>query len=691
MNRINLTVILLLLSILVSRGQAVESTDSITEELREIIVTAPSTTKLEGSTLVTTIAGTSLQNLGTCLDVLSQLPMITVHDNDVKVTGKGSPLIYIDGHPMRDSEELLQLQSVNIRKVELLLAPGAMYDSDTRAVLKILTRRNILDGMSLTERGEMTVRRRLSANDLLDLNYHAGGWDLFAAASVAHNNSLIKGTTTNTLDYNGKKTVVGSSQHNTYPSTNGTVKGGFNYAADNQSFGAYYRFNPERGDYVNNGAEWLDNEEPLRRDIERTIRSHSHLVSTYYDNTFAGRYTLHFDGLFRGSKSRENILTSYPHADITNVESNSRRNSTLWAGKLYLESPLLRGKFVTGTQWSYTHTELDYHMLNAEVGEYIPSSLTDARQTSAALFASWGRSFDRLTLSAGIRYEYVDYLFEVNGLRDENVSRRHNLLTPDVSLNWSFDEGTQTGLSYRMSTVRPPYSQLTGSLGYVGRHEIEGGNPALRDERMHDIQFFGMWKGFIFQADFTRSIDSYAFVKQLYPADNLQLILHPANINVSAADLYLVWSRDIKAWTPNITAGMHRQWLTIEAKEYNRPIFSYYFENMFTLPNDWIVTFNIYGQSKGDMHTNRFGATLCSADASVGKSFFNNSLQLRLSATDIFNSANNDWTMNTCGVFVDKRQSYDRRGIALSATYRFNPRKNKYKGESAADSEMNRL
>lgn len=242
-----------------------------------------------------------------------------------------------------------------------------------------------------------------------------------------------------------------------------------------------------------------------------------------------------------------------------------------------------------------------------------------------------------------------------------------------------------------MATVKPPYSQLTGSLNYVGLHQIEGGNPTLHDERMHDIQLFGMWKGFMLQMDYTRSFDTYAFVKQIYPADNLQLLMHPVNIDVSALSLYLVWSQPVRRWTPNVTAGMYRQWLRLDGNRYDRPIFSYYFDNTFSLPHGWLLTANISGSSQGDMHTNRFGASWFTMDASVGKAFLNKSLTVKLSATDIFNTANNDWTMNTYGVFVDKRQSYDRRGLSFNVIYNFQPRKSKYKGTSAAEDEMKRL
>ena len=673
-------------------AQNQEATDSLTHELQEVIVTAKQpATKLVGSTLVSTIQGTNLADLGTALDALAQLPMIKVEDNAVSVIGKNNIEIYIDGRPMRDENELQQLLSSNLKKVELLMAPGAAYESTSRAVLKITTRKNFVQGLSLTDQFQLQRRRKWSVMDYLGLSYRLRDWELFVNGTINRNNSLAKGTTTNTLLFAGKETVVGSSQHNSFPTTTGVIKGGFNYSHGAQSFGAYYRYNPERGDFNNIGSEWMNNSAPILRDIDKRIRAHSHLVSLYYENTFADKFLLHFDGDFRQSRENNDVATTYPESANPEVNSTDRRKSTLWVGKLYLNFPLGKGEFTVGTQDSYTHTSLDYRMLNTSVSEYIPSSMTDARQNSAALFASWSRIFGNFSLSAGARYEYVDYDFKVDGKLDADVSRRDHLLTPDLSLGYSFNEESQISLSYKIATVKPPYSRLTGSLSYTGLHEIEGGNPTLRDEKMHDIQLFGMWNGFMLQADFTRSLDTYAFVKQVYPAENLQLLMHPVNIDVSALNLYLVWSQPIRRWTPNVTVGMYRQWLQLDNHRYDKPIFSYYFDNTFSFPHGWTITANISGSSQGDMHTNRFGASWFSMDASVGKTFLNKSLTVKLSATDIFNTANNDWTMNTYGVFVDKRQSYDRRGISLNIIYNFQPRKSKYKGSSAAEEEMKRL
>lgn len=669
-----------------------EQTDSLARSLQEIVVTAKQpATKLVGTTLVSTIPGSKLQDIGTALDVLAQLPMIQVVDDAVSIVGKGVPEIYIDGRQLQSEDELISLQSTDIKKIELLMAPGAIYGNDTPAVLKIATRHNFAAGLSLLERAEGKARRRLSANNLLDLNYRAQEWDFFLSGQIAHNNSLIKGTTTNRLVYDGVETIVGSSQHKSFPSTNGVVKAGFNYSKGSQSLGAYYRYHPEKGNFSNIGKEWLNVGPMVERDIHTMLHAATHRAAVYYENTFSGKYLLHFDGDYKTTSSANKVETSYPGREMTDVASTDTRRSSFWAGKLYITSPMAGGNFILGTQTSYTLASLDYVMLTPDISQYLPSSCSESRQISTAAFASWEKRWDCFSLSGGIRHEYVDYRFYLNGRCDKDVSRCEHLLSPDISLGYSFNEMSQVNLSYKMTPVKPPYSQLTGSLSYVGMHEIEGGNPALKEGHMHDIQLLGAWHGFMLQADYTRSIDTYAFVKRVYPAPALQLITHPVNADVSALDLCLVWSRPIMSWTPDIVLGMHSQWLEIDGTHYDRPVFSYYFDNIISLPKDILITLNASGQSQGDIHTNRFGATWFTLDASVSKSFLSKSLLLKLAATDIFSTSNNDWTMNTCGVMVNKRQTYDRRGVSLTITYRFNPRKSKYKGKDASQAEMDRL
>ena len=84
-----IAILTLILAAKTGRAQNQEATDSLTRELQEVVVTAKQpATKLVGSTLVSTIPGTNLADLGTALDVLAQLPMLKVQDDAVSVIGK---------------------------------------------------------------------------------------------------------------------------------------------------------------------------------------------------------------------------------------------------------------------------------------------------------------------------------------------------------------------------------------------------------------------------------------------------------------------------------------------------------------------------------------------------------------------------------------------------------------------------
>lgn len=671
-------------------AQETEPTDSLIHELQEIVVTAKQpATKLVGSSLVSTIAGSNLQKAGNAFDVLQQLPMLSVEDNSVSVTGKGTPIIYIDGRPMRDNTELRQLQSSNIRNVELILAPGAQYGSTTNAVLKITTRKKFVQGLSVSDEVETRVRRKWSVNDMLDLSYHTGKWELFGSGYYDHDNRMIKGSTIKKLIYEDKPAEIGSTFNNTYPENSAIGKAGFTFSEGKQSLGAYYRFRYSHSTLLNNGTEWMNEETPIAHRISGKGDMRNHLVSLYYDNTFSDKYHFHFDGNYSGANGDKTNVASYPNRQ--SVNSRQYQSSSFWAGKAYLDFPIAGGNLTVGTQDSYTHTRLDYRMLNQAIESYIPSSLSDAKQTSLAAFASWARQFGKFSLSAGLRYEYVDYLFTVDGKKDTDVSRTDNFLTPDISLGYYFNETSMINISYRMATIKPPYAQLTRGLTYAGEHEIEGGNPMLRDEKMHNLQLFGQWNDFMLQIDYIRSLDTYAFVKQMYPASTLQMLLHPVNVNVSELSTYLIWSHPVKCWRPEVSLGMSKPWMKLGDNSYNKPIYSYNFQNSISLPHNFYISSNMRGQSSGDMRTNRFAASWFVMDMSVRKTFLNKSLAIKLTATDIFNTRNNDWSMNTYGIQMNKDQSYDMRGITLSVRYQFQPRKSKYKGKAASEAEMNRL
>ena len=701
MSKVILPFILILSVAFTARSQqpsvtTAQPSDSLVRELGEVVVTARNqSTRLVGNSLVSTIAGTPLAELGNALDVLSQLPMIKVSDDEVSIHGKGSPLIYIDNRPVSDSFDLRTLRSRNIRNVELILAPGAEYDATVGAVLKITTRRTFIEGLSLDDEIQGKAARSLTGYEMLNLRYFfRSSTELFATGLAAHNNSVMRGATVNSLDYEGQPTVVGSSQSIRRPSNNLSAKFGFNQTFGSLSFGAWYRVLREDGHFSNHGSEWLDDNPLIERNITKRISGTNHYSQYYLDKSFAFGGRIHFDGSLIGRNSRSATTTAYTLSDLyPDVSSTQRYDSRLYAGKLTYSMPLSKGSFVVGTEDSYTTTHVDYRMLNEEIGSYIPSALSEVAQTSLAGFASYSAGFGKLGLTAGLRYEYKDFSYRLDGKRDDSLSRRDNFVTPDISLSYDFsgDGSKSLSLSYKSFTELPPYSSLSDGLSYTGIHEIEGGNPALRDGRSHQLQLLGMMGDFMMQATFRRSFDTYGFIKRIYPADNLQLIFQPVNFNVSAAWVYFVWQRRIGCWQPVLTLGVNPQWLEVGGEKYDKPVYAWFFDNTLSLPFGILLTANLYGQSSGYIHTQLMESKPLMMDAGIQKSFLGKSLTVKLSASNIFNSRRDGWRLRSYGVDMIKRQTYDNRYIALTLSYSFQPRKSSYKGSDAASSEINRL
>ena len=82
--------------------------------------------KMTTGGMTVNVAGTVLSDMGTGIDVLSQLPRVDVKgDGQVSVFGSGTPLIYINNRPIQSNTELSRLKSSDIKSIDVITSPGA--------------------------------------------------------------------------------------------------------------------------------------------------------------------------------------------------------------------------------------------------------------------------------------------------------------------------------------------------------------------------------------------------------------------------------------------------------------------------------------------------------------------------------------------------------------------------------------
>ena len=149
------------------------------QQLGEVVVKADlPKTRVKGDAMVTTVAGSILENAGTGNDLLNKIPGVSANEGDIKVFGAGTPEIYINGRKVRDKSELDQLASDNIKSVEVVNNPGSRYDATVNAVIRIQTKKPQGEGFGFNNRFYTGYGYGWNVLDQYNFNYRKGGFDL---------------------------------------------------------------------------------------------------------------------------------------------------------------------------------------------------------------------------------------------------------------------------------------------------------------------------------------------------------------------------------------------------------------------------------------------------------------------------------------------------------------------------------
>jgi len=146
--------------------------------------------QLKNDALVATVQNSVLSKAGTANDVLKRLPLLTGDDGVFSVFGKGEAKIYINNREMRDASELDNLNSADIKDVEIVNNPGARYDATVKAVIRINTTRKAGDGFGFDVRSSYWQSQNTDLTEQLNLNYRKNGLDIFGTFSYNRNASI---------------------------------------------------------------------------------------------------------------------------------------------------------------------------------------------------------------------------------------------------------------------------------------------------------------------------------------------------------------------------------------------------------------------------------------------------------------------------------------------------------------------
>ena len=659
--------------------------------------------QLQDNSLVMNVEGTVMERMGTAEDVLSRVPTISKKGEAFEILGKGVPLIYLNNRKLTDLQELRNIQSDNIKNVEVIQNPGARYDATVNAVIIIRTKRAAGEGLGVELTSWSRKDRGYANNERINLTYRGGGLELFANLFGAYNNKWNRSEFEQTVFADTLWVITNRKEgHARNPFLEGRF--GFNYQLnDRNSFGGFYQ---NTYDYV---KTWREDDDNLQADgspydhlqncsVKRAKGTPKHQVNIYYTGKI-GKLSIDFnaDYTYRDQRNRNQQQELSDEYDDRDVNTYALTRSRLMAEKLFVTHPLGKGQVEVGEE--YTNTSWNSSFENTE--GYIANSNNEQHEQAIAPFLELRQQIGRFQLAAGLRYEHVTSEYFVGGIRRDDQSRTYDDFFPSVSLSTSVKK-VQFSFSYAKRTTRPSYWLLSTDVIYENRLNLQTGNPYLKPVKYHNINTMAMWKWLYLNVNFSHCVDPILNTAESLENDSkVNLVTRKNYDHADWITITLGAQKNIKlghevTWTPQYNISLMKPWFKAdflgEQKSFSQPMLSLQLGNIVSFPYDWLVQadFNMHTHGNSGANAN-FDCTNPIFSLSVSKDFFKRRLNIKLSGNDLFNGAINRFTLYSNRMMFRKMEDNDSRCVTLSLRYRFNVTPSKYKGTGAGNAEKNRL
>ncbi len=670
-------------------------TDAVMLDETVITATRPSF-RLRNGRLETNVHQTLLSTLNNAHDVLKHIPGIRSSEEGYTVFGKGTPIIYIDNRLLQDNSELDHLSASDIDKVELITNPGAEYDATVKAVLRIRTIKGRYGGFGGNLRTSITQRRYTGSYEQVNANYQTQGLSLLGMLYANYENGKRSQEVCYQIPSEAQWNINSHVHlHNKGFSAGGKASISYDFNPKH-SLGASYQFSRLPDYDFRDVSEYIVCKDAVPTDLtshsSQTLQQSSrHQLNAYYQGTIGQlQVNLTTDIVYGNNYTHQEASETSRTEGELEISSFNRADSRLYAAKLIATHPIGAGTLKTGVDYTFIHRKDNF--LNSQ--NVLPNTDSRIDESKLAGFSEYSLTVGKVNFIGGIRFEHAisDYWEQEQYIPEQ--SRIYNDWCPNLSIDFPI-KNAQVSLSYTTKTNRPSFFQLRSSLSYNNRFIYEGGNPMLVPETNHDLQLSTIYKWLQFNLNYQYRKNAIAFMTKEYEENPDAVIFTTGNfkrMQYLTASLHL--SPTIGIWKPELGVYFTQPFVQVpnqgSTRSMNRSSIYTFWQNSFSLPNEWVVSFDADYQSKGN-----FGAMLQSSywgvDIGVRKMFLNKKLTLNLQANDLWNSRYSSFMLFGSKLTYTKKANQDSRSISLSISYRFNATGKAYKGQHVSDKDLQRL
>lgn len=572
--------------------------------------------------------------------------------------------------------------------------PGVRYDASVNSVIRITTKRPQGEGFSGLLRSTLRENKYFSNVNQANFKYRAGGLEVFAnfGEVTAKFQSNQYGVSDSSQLWEEKITQNGYGNVNDF-----FGKAGFSYMFnDRHSIGAYY-YNGITSDRMHHthvtelsvNGEFSDGATSARSGDTKKLPQH---YANIYYNGKVGKLGIDLNTDYLWNKSRSNVTVDEVSVNGGNslINSIGTNRGRMFAEKLVLIYPVWKGQIEVGEEFVSSRFSSDY-TTDAEI---INDANTRVDEKNIAGFLDFRQTLGPLSLGAGLRYEHVKFDYLENGQKNEDQSKTYNNLFPSFFMSTTIDK-VQLSMSYTGKTRRPNYGDLDGTIDYINRFTLQGGNPYLKPEKTHTVELTGAWRRFFAQFSYTYKKDPIISTTKPYGESGEVKLMTLDNFpEINSIRAFIGTSFNVGIWEPGINLGITKQWFAIDTwkgrKHLNNPQGMVQWRNALHLPFDIWLNVDMAWESAGN-DRNMYRKSCSYMNAKLYKAFFNNSFSVSVEANDIFNKRNYGVTSFSRDITRDVCVTDLSRSFYLTLQYTFNSSRDRYKGRGAGANEKNRF
>lgn len=447
---------------------------------------------------------------GTAVDVLKNVPSVSVDGEGNATLRNNSVQIYIDGKP--STLTLQQIPADQIERIEVITNPSVKFEAAaTGGILNVVLKKNTKPGYNgmITAGGGNNGRYNTMAN----LNIKQAPWNFSLTYSINGRSNLYNNSSER-INYQGGEVLNYFNQYNSSFASNYFQFGkiGVDYQINNRSSISFSE-NISANRFMNNDRQdfyLLGSSNEIKQQGDRTN------YTIYLGNNFTSELSFRHNFPKKGKELTAFVNHNYSYGDRDYTFSYStydsvgqilpdqpqiqKNDGTTYTNQYVMQvdfsNPIgtktkiemgLRSFMKFNDQSNFT-TNLDYSA-NAYVKDTILSNNYDIREVVNAAYFNYITSFNKWGFQAGMRFEQSYFKAKIADRAQEfsysypaDLESLKGSLFPGVYLTRKMDDKKELQFNVSRKINRPNWWQMNPFIMSADQQNIRIGNPSIRPE-----------------------------------------------------------------------------------------------------------------------------------------------------------------------------------------------------------------